>query len=129
LLNKIELLILLLFENIEREVFACNQSWLLHVSYAALQTVNEPSGSINRLPNGSIKARYGILSCTYMYVHHQRAKSWFRFTMQRLRKLLKCLHPPTYVNALRLRNTAVSVAYRCIYIHRWLAKHRWKQGR
>lgn len=29
---------------------------------AALQTANEPSGSINRSPNGSIKARYGTLS-------------------------------------------------------------------
>lgn len=67
------LYILLLLD--EREILAYNQSWMLHVSYAVLQIANEPSGSINRLPNDSIKARYGTLSCTYMYVHHQRAKS------------------------------------------------------
>lgn len=35
--------------------------------YATLQTANEPSGSINRSPNGSIKARYDTLSCMAYY--------------------------------------------------------------
>lgn len=88
--------------------------------YAALQTANEPSGSINRSPNGRHQSSlrhplmYSIL----------RARSQFGFTMWRLRKLLKCLRPLTYVRRQRVTFTQCRSVGRlgmCTSIGGWLS--------
>lgn len=91
--------------------------------YAALQTANEPSGSINRSPNGSIKARYGTLSCIAtgeISVYNAAAKE----AAQMFAPPNVCTSSTRYVYAMPQCRPL-----RYVYIHRRLAKHRWRQGR